>query len=278
MINFLFNINRILIFPAVLILLLLFKKEKVFFFTSALIVLCLYSFINLLIYIQIDVMKSPDPIITHMILIITLTYIILKVTDEDWRYPAYRYLTRIILFSFGIYFLIENIPLLRGLSILAVAFLSFLPAHLLGFKGALGGIDYAGYSLFWQQGIGVIKGNIFEVNVPIEPTDIGIVLGCTGVREILLFYFLIHFIEADVSLKRRVFFVVALILFTANIVRNTVVIYFTGGKDVPFETTHHTAGGLIIFLALLFSIIYTLFKLPQINSYMEDILRLKKIT
>ncbi len=147
----------------------------------------------------------------------------------------------------------------------------------MGFSCEISGIDYAGHALFWQTGLNSAGGNIFEVNVPISPTNIGIVLGCTGLREILLFYFLVKFTDARFQLKKKVFLTGALVIFIANILRNVIVIYFTGYKELPFELTHHTIGSITIFIALIFVVIYTLFKIPQINSHIEDIFNLKKI-
>ena len=275
--NIIYSVNSFIILPFAFIFFALFRKNKIKFLITALALLSTHSFVNLILYINIDIEKSIDSIVTNLVLVIIFIYILSKISDNENKFPAYHYLKKIILYGFGIYYFFEHIPLLRGMVILVVAFISIIIAKIMGFQCGISGIDYAGYSLFWQTELSTVGGNIFEVNVPISPTNIGIVLGCTGLREILLLYFLIAFTDALPQLKKKTFLTGALVIFTANILRNTIVIYFTGYKNLSFEFTHHTIGSILILVTLIFVVIYTLFKIPQINSYIEDIFSLKKI-
>ncbi len=275
--NILYIITNFIILPLAFIFLSFFKKDKIKYLIIGLLLLSLHSFVNLILYINIDIEKSFDSAITNFILAFLFLYITSKISNDKSKFSSYNYMRKVILYGFGIYYLFEHIPLLRGIVILIISCFSVIFARVMGFNCGISGIDYAGYSLFWQEKLNIVGGNIMEVNVPISSTNIGIVLGCTGLREILLLYFFIKLTDVDYKLQRKTFLIGAFTLLIANILRNTIVIYYTGYKNLPFEFTHHTIGSILIFIALLFVVIYTLFKIPQINSYIEEIFGLKKI-
>lgn len=275
--NILYSINSLIILPAAFILLFLYKENKSRYLIAGLAFLSIHSFINLFLYINIGVERNLDPVITNFILVVLFLFITSKITGEKDKLAGYHYLSRVILYGFGIYYFFEHIPFLRGIVTLIIAFPSVIFAKIMGSNCWISGIDYAGYNLFWQGKLSIIGENILEVNVPVTPTNIGIVLGCTGLREIILLYFLIRLTSAGTVLKKRIFLIDSLIIIIANVIRNTIVIYYTGYKNLSFEFTHHTVGSILILVALLFVVIFTLFKIPQINSYIEDIFNLKKI-
>lgn len=275
--NILYNVSSFIIIPVAFLCLWLYKDKNIKLLTFGLLFLSLHSFINLYLYINIGVEENLDPVITNFILILIFLFITSKISDDSSKFLSYKYFSKVILYGFGIYYFFEHSPLLRGVVILLAAFISVVFARVMGFSCSIGGMDYAGYNLLWQTKLDIIKGSIFEVNVPIAPTDIAIVLGCTGLREIILLYFLIKLTSADPALKKKVFLIDALVIIIANIIRNAVVIYYTGYKNTPFEITHHTVGSILIFAALLFVVIFTLFKIPRINAHIEDIFNLKKI-
>jgi len=275
--NILYILSSFIILPLAFFFITLFKENKPRFLIIGLLLFSFHSVINLILYINIDIEKSLDPVITNAVLVFLFLFIVSKFSYSKNRFPAYNYMKKVIFYGFGLYYFIEHIPLLRGIIVLIIASISVILARIMGFDCAIGGIDYAGYSLFWQDRLNIISGNILEVNVPISPTNIGIVLGCTGAREIILIYFFIMLTDADSKLKRKTFLINVITILVANIIRNVIVIYYTGYRNMPFEFTHHTIGTIIIFLALLSIVIHTLFRIPQINSYIEDIFGLKKI-
>jgi len=272
MLNSLYFINHFILLPISFGLLAISKNRKILIFSF--LIISLHSFINLFIYLNADIEKNFDPILTNFILGLLFILISFRVSD---KIESFNYLRKVIIFSFGIYFLIEHLPILRGVVTLIVAFVTVLINRFLGFNCYIAGIDYAGYNIFIQTKLNIIAGNILEVNVPIGNTDINIVLGCSGVREILILGFLIKFTSANFDIKRKTFFTDFLIIFIANILRNVIVVYYTGYKNVSFETTHHIAGSILIFLALFSVTVFTLFKIPEINSHLENILGLKRI-
>lgn len=275
--NILYVLSSFIILPLAFFFIFLFKEDKPVFFIISLLLFSFHSMVNLILYINIDIEKSLDPVITNTVLAFLFLFIVSKFSYNKNRFTAYSYIKRVILYGFGLYYFIEHIPLLRGIIVLIIASISVIVARIMGFDCAIGGIDYAGYPLFWQYRLNIISGNILEVNVPVSPTNIGIVLGCTGAREIILIYFFIMLTDANSKLKLKTFLINVVVIMVANIVRNVIVIYYTGYRNVPFEFTHHTIGSIIIFLALLFIVIHTLFRIPQINSHIEDIFGLKKI-
>lgn len=277
MLNYIYIFNHFLIMP-VSFLFLSFKKLK--YLIYAFILLAISGILNLVLYFHLDIEKNFDPVLTNFIITVFFIFIATRIYENRENLESYNYLRKTILAGFGLYYLFEHIPFLRGLIILIVALISVLLAQIIGFKCYISGIDYAGYNILLQTSLNIIGGNILEVNVPVSETNINIVLGCTGLREILLLYFLIKFSNSkDLSkkIKKSTFLVGASVIFFVNIIRNVVVIYFTGYKNLPFELTHHTIGSILIFLALLFVTLFTLFRIPQINRHIENIFGLKKI-
>lgn len=276
--NILYILSHFIILPLGFIFLIFFNKSRIQLLVWGFLLISFYTFLNLMLYVNIGIEQNLDPAITGVVIIIMFLIIIIKMSDIENNFDSYNYLRKVILYGFGLYFLIEHIPLLRGIVTLIIALISVALANIIGFNCSIAGIDYADYNLFWQYKIDIISGNIIEVNIPINPTDISIVLGCTGIREILLLYFIIMHTSAETSLKRRTFFITMSVILIANILRNTIVLYYTGYKNLPFEFTHHTIGTILIFFSLLFVVIFTLFKVPEINSHIENIFNLKKIS
>ncbi|MBU1078054.1 MAG: exosortase/archaeosortase family protein [Spirochaetes bacterium] len=274
--QYLFNINNILIIPASLVLLCLYKKSTFLYLLSIGLLITSFTIKALIDVSNIDSINY-DTLITNIIIIIILIYISFRILETKINWETLLYLKKIILTGFGIFFLVENIPFLRGIISYLITLPSMLLAKIFSFSGSIEGIDYGHYPMYWQTFIEYINRVPFEVHVPIAGTNIGIVLGCTGLREILLFYSIIQFTGIPQKEKNKTFRLVFFSIMIINIIRNAIVLIFTGGRNVPFETTHHLIGGIMIFLTLLGLFIYVLIRIPEVNKRLENLFGLKPI-
>lgn len=275
MLNFLFNINNLFIIPLSLLFLIIYKKNRLFFELS-LIIFISSLFLKLMITIQYEP-NNYDSIITNLILMIILGLFCFRTFENKIREETLQYLKKVILLGFGIFHLIENIPVLRGLLIYIMTIPSLLITKIAGLPFSISGIDYGSYPLYWQTSVEYVNKIIFEVHVPIQPTNIGIVLGCTGIREFLLFFSIISFSSTAKQIKTKALQIVFISIFLINILRNTIVLIYTGAKNVPFETTHHYIGGGMILLTLIGLFIFILIKIPEVNKHIENLFGLKPI-
>ncbi len=272
----LFKVNNFLIIPLSFILLILYRKNT-FYYILSLILFIAGLLIKILMNIQNFNSINYDELITNIIICAVLIYICLRILENKIPDETLLYIKKIILFSFGLFFIIENSPFLRGISSYIIAIPSVLISKIFGFSFSIEGIDYGHYLIYWQTYLEYIGEMLFEINVPIQGTNIAIVLGCTGIRELLLFFGIVNFTNAEKPLKRKVFNLILVIIITSNIIRNSVVIIFTGGRNVSFETTHHIFGGILIFITLITSFIYALIKIPEINRHIEKTFGLKPL-
>ncbi len=273
----LYKINLYFFYPAGLIL-LLFKNKNLTLLAGGYFLLGISSVIKAVLSIAIPQQIEYDSLFTGVIIALFCFYMVHRILSDPSIKETYSYFSKVIFSTFTIYYFFKNIPFLRGIIILAVAFPGVLILKLAGVDVGIGGIDYNNIPLYWQSSVEVYGSQLWEVNVPITNTNVTIVLGCTGLREILIFLFAILYAKGDFKKKQKAFLISALLIVITNILRNIVVIYFTGIKDVSFDTTHHTVGSIMIFLALLISTIFTLFHVPYINSQIENLFKLKKIS
>jgi exosortase/archaeosortase family protein len=111
----------------------------------------------------------------------------------------------------------------------------------------------------------------------VSPTDVAVVYGCTGIREILFLFFAVAFTQAERQKKQKAFWLAGSIIYAANILRNNLVIALYGGRWTSFEIIHSLVGNILVFLALTSSALIVFFTIPEVPKRLFSALKLDKI-
>jgi len=148
---------------------------------------------------------------------------------------------------------------------------------------AVGG--YIVYATAWQtmkimnwigyepKGFPVTLGNLFyDANgprVPLHGSGIAIILACTGIQAMILFFVFNIYLKADAKRKFKAFLMTVPVIYVANQFRNIAIIFMTernitlGISDDAFNLAHNWVGKGFSFLVLIGIVIYTFKVLPE---------------
>jgi archaeosortase A (PGF-CTERM-specific) len=104
-------------------------------------------------------------------------------------------------------------------------------------------------------------GNVF---VPIENTNVSIILACTAIQAFALFTAAILSTEAPLRIKAKGLAFSLLIIHFLNIVRNVGIIVIVNDHGVPFDLAHNGIGKGFSLIVLIFILYYLFEMMPSL--------------
>jgi exosortase/archaeosortase family protein len=111
-----------------------------------------------------------------------------------------------------------------------------------------------------------------KVRIPVHPTNIAIVYGCTGVREMILVLFLVAFTGAPSEKKRKAVLIGTSAVYLGNLARNNLVVLLHGGGKTSFELAHGLIGHLLVMLVLIAAAVVVFFVVPEIPDHLAALI------
>jgi len=144
-------------------------------------------------------------------------------------------------------------------------------------------IQWIGYQPFGAEvSLGELLFDSDMIRVPIEDGGITIILACTGIQAIVLFFIFNVFLKAPLKRKFYGFLITVPIIYLANQFRNVAIIYlnaedisFGTGMDA-FDLAHNWLGKIFSFIVLIGIVIYSFKILPEALENLFDLIDLHK--
>lgn len=168
-----------------------------------------------------------------------------------------------------IYFGTQRIPILGGYLIKAVAEKTTWITSVLGYEFYAGTIDFGGNPLWYRTSAEVIR-------VPIEGTNINIILACTGLQAIAVAGAVIWCTKADTDRKVKSFLTLAPVIYLVNLIRNVLVIYLTVEGITSFKVAHNQIAKTLSVLVLIVLMITVFEIMPELFDNLMNLLTLHK--
>ncbi|RKX79653.1 MAG: hypothetical protein DRP87_02395 [Spirochaetes bacterium] len=191
------------------------------------------------------------------------------------RLPSNLYWGRVISSALLFNFLFSHITFITVAVVYISALLSLSLPVILGMDVSLKLYAMGNSIIFKTRYIPeVIGGNLPEVQVQVLPTDVAVVYGCSGIREILFALFAILFTGANGEKKRRAFSLSFFLVFFSNILRNNLVIGLYGSGLSSFETAHSLIGSLVVLAGITGAAIVCFFLVPETAEHLSALFRL----
>ncbi len=168
-----------------------------------------------------------------------------------------------------IYFGVQRIPLLTGFLIRIVTEHTVFFTDLLGYDFTVGAIDYGGNPIFYRA-------NNHSIRIPVQGSNIAIILACTGLQVMAAATGLIASTKARLKPKIISLLIVLPSVYIANVARNVMIIYLTVEGIVSFDTAHNEIAktGSVIVLIVLLLIVFEI--MPEFYDNIISIVKLPK--
>jgi len=164
-----------------------------------------------------------------------------------------------------LYLLIERVEAVGGYIVYATAWQTMKIMNWIGFQPD--GVPISLGSIVHKVDVGP---SVTLIGSGLSPhPEISIILACTGIQAMILFFVFNIFLKADTKRKFYGFLMTVPVIYVANQFRNLAIIYlsnnditFGTGMD-SFDLAHHWIGKIFSFLVLIGIVIYTFKVLPE---------------
>ncbi len=168
-----------------------------------------------------------------------------------------------------IYFGVQRIPILAGILIKIVAEKTAWLLSLLGYEFYAGAIDFGGNPLWYRTSAEFIR-------VPIEGSNINIILACTGLQAIAAAAAFIWCTKADKNRKTKSFLTLVPVIYVVNLLRNVLVIYLTAEGITSFKVAHNQIAKTLSVVVLIILMIIVFEIMPELFDNIMNLLKLHK--
>jgi len=168
-----------------------------------------------------------------------------------------------------IYFGVQRIPILAGGLIKIVAEKTAWLTDLLGYGFYTGSIEFGSNPLWYRTSAEFIR-------VPIEGSNIYIILACTGLQAIAAAVALIWCTKADKDRKVKSLLIVAPVIYLANLIRNVLVIYLTVEGITSFDVAHNQIAKTLSVVVLIILMMIVFEMMPELHENIMKLLTLHK--
>ncbi|MBA7624477.1 hypothetical protein ES703_31886 [subsurface metagenome] len=235
--------------------------------------LALYSFLDAVI--SISILNLENLFSRAIIFFIALFMLQYEVRGKDClEGRSHLYVGRVVAAGCILNFIFSYVTFLNGALTLFVALQSIILPFIMGMGISWPFIDTMGNSIWFKTQFApdLVSGFFPQVRVPVYPTDVAIVYGCTGLREILFLLFAVAFTKASGEKKKKAFFIAAPLIYAANILRNNLVVGLYGGGLISYEIAHSLLGNILVFLAITVAAVATFLIIPEIPAHLSSIL------
>ncbi|MFP4142055.1 MAG: archaeosortase A [Thermoplasmata archaeon] len=166
-----------------------------------------------------------------------------------------------------IYFGFHRIPLLSGFLIKSVTEQTVWAMNALGYDFSAGAIDYAGNPLFYRT-------SSESINVPVNGTNIVIILACTGLQAIAVAASFIYSTVTENIKKIKSLSVLIPTIYIANIFRNMMVLYLVEEGIFSFEVAHNQVAKTfsVLVMIVLFIVVFEI--MPKFHDNIMETAKL----
>jgi len=165
------------------------------------------------------------------------------------------------------YFGIQRIPVIAGTLIKVVTEQTTWITSLLGYDFYAGSINYGGNPLWYRTSAEFIY-------VPVEGTNINIILACTGLQALAAAVALVWCTRAEMKRKLKSLLVLAPVIYVANLVRNVLVIYLTVEDITSFDVAHNQIAKTFSVVVLIILMLAVFEMMPELFDNIMGILKL----
>jgi len=199
-----------------------------------------------------------------------IAYADLQDMKEELELEGPRFMSGLVFYSSGPYFLVYYIPILSGVIIYLVAHNSVGLLSLFGHSYSLGSIDYGASKWF-------LSDPSHFVSIPIIPTRLDIVLSCTALQSMMIFAGAVLAVKAPWNRKKIGFLLTVPVIYFLNLIRNAGVIYMEDVMGLSHNVAHHTIGKGWSLVALII-LAFILFRhLPEVSDALNGVMDMHKI-
>ncbi len=166
-----------------------------------------------------------------------------------------------------IYFGIQRIPLLAGVLIKAVAEQTTWITNLLGYDFHAASIDFGGSPIWYRTAAEFIR-------VPIEGTNVNIILACTGLQALAVAGTVVWCTKADADRKLKSLLTLVPVIYVVNLFRNVLVIYLTVEGITSFEVAHNQIAKSLSVIVLVILMITVFEIMPELFDNIINLVKL----
>lgn len=191
--------------------------------------------------------------------------------EDDQSLRSLNFIAGASFIAGTIYFLIDTIPVLSGYLIKMVSEQTEFILDVFGYETTAREIDYSGNGLWFRENKDMIGVTMEHGNY----NNITIVLACTAIQSIMIFFGAIFCTKAEKNKKWKAFLLTVPVIYVLNLIRNAGVIYLAYEK-IDMDVAHNWIGkgGSLIALIILSFLTFNI--LPELHENILGLFDLPK--